>query len=47
MWLQEYSVVVETGLGLSAIMSEQLKFIVEELNKEPFKKNYNLIRYGC
>jgi len=27
-------------------MSEQLKYIVDELNKEPFKKNYNLIRYA-
>ena len=27
------------------IMSEQLKYIVEELNKEPFKRNYNLIRH--
>ena len=26
-------------------MSEQLKYIVDELNKEPFKRNYNLIRY--
>lgn len=30
---------------LAAAMSEQLKYIVDELNKEPFKKNYNLIRY--
>lgn len=28
-----------------AAMSEQLKYIVDELNKEPFKRNYNLIRY--
>uniref|UniRef100_H3BA04 Intraflagellar transport protein 81 homolog n=1 Tax=Latimeria chalumnae TaxID=7897 RepID=H3BA04_LATCH len=26
-------------------MSEQLKFIVEQLNKEPFKKNFNLITF--
>lgn len=26
-------------------MSEQLKYIVQELNKEPFKKNYNLISF--
>lgn len=26
-------------------MSEQLKFIVEELNREPFKKNFNLITF--
>ncbi|KAK1801049.1 hypothetical protein P4O66_022754 [Electrophorus voltai] len=26
-------------------MSEQLKFIVEQLNLEPFKKNYNLITF--
>lgn len=26
-------------------MSEQLKFIVQELNKEPFSKNYNLISF--
>ncbi|XP_044296533.1 intraflagellar transport protein 81 homolog isoform X1 [Varanus komodoensis] len=26
-------------------MSEQLKFIVEKLNKEPFKKNFNLITF--
>ncbi|XP_018118840.1 intraflagellar transport protein 81 homolog isoform X2 [Xenopus laevis] len=26
-------------------MSDQLKFIVEKLNKEPFKKNYNLITF--
>lgn len=26
-------------------MSEQLKYIVDELNKEPFKKNYNLISF--
>ncbi|XP_053328825.1 intraflagellar transport protein 81 homolog [Spea bombifrons] len=26
-------------------MSDQLKFIVERLNKEPFKKNYNLITF--
>lgn len=24
-------------------MSQQLKIIVEQLNKEPFKKNFNLI----
>jgi len=24
-------------------MSEQIKFLVAELNKEPFGKNYNLI----
>lgn len=36
-------------LGLKAIkpskMSEQLKFIVEQLNREPFKKNFNLITF--
>ena len=26
-------------------MSEQLKFIIGELNKEPFKKQYNLISF--
>ncbi|XP_061672641.1 intraflagellar transport protein 81 homolog [Syngnathoides biaculeatus] len=26
-------------------MSEQLKFIVEELNKDPFRKNFNLITF--
>ena len=26
-------------------MGEQLKFIVEHLNKEPFKKNFNLITF--
>ncbi|KAM4809017.1 intraflagellar transport protein 81 homolog [Rhinophrynus dorsalis] len=26
-------------------MSEQIKFIVEKLNKDPFKKNYNLITF--
>ena len=26
-------------------MSEQLKFIVNELNKEPYEKNYNLISF--
>ena len=26
-------------------MSEQLKFIVQELNKEPFNKSYNLISF--
>ena len=26
-----------------AVMSEQLKFLVGELNKEPFSKNLNLI----
>uniref|UniRef100_A0A8C5P5T2 Intraflagellar transport protein 81 homolog n=1 Tax=Leptobrachium leishanense TaxID=445787 RepID=A0A8C5P5T2_9ANUR len=26
-------------------MSDQLKFIVEKLNKEPFRKNYNLITF--
>ena len=26
-------------------MSEQLKFIVEHLNKDPFKKNFNLITF--
>lgn len=26
-------------------MSEQLKYIVDELNKEPFKRNYNLISF--
>jgi len=26
-------------------MSEQLKFIVEQLNREPFKKNLNLITF--
>ena len=28
-------------------MSEQLKFIVSELNKEPFDKNYNLISFDA
>ncbi|XP_002742265.1 intraflagellar transport protein 81 homolog [Saccoglossus kowalevskii] len=28
-------------------MSEQLKYIVSELNKEPFKKNYNLISFDA
>ena len=35
---------VRSALCLAA-MSEQLKYIVDELNKEPFKRNYNLIRY--
>lgn len=26
-------------------MSEQLKFIVEQLNKDPFKKTFNLITF--
>lgn len=26
-------------------MNEQLKFIVEQLNREPFKKNLNLITF--
>lgn len=26
-------------------MSEQLKFIVEQLNREPFRKNFNLITF--
>lgn len=26
-------------------MSEQLKFIVEQLNREPFKRNFNLITF--
>lgn len=26
-------------------MSVQLKFIVEQLNREPFKKNFNLITF--
>ena len=26
-------------------MSEQLKFIVDNLNEKPFSRNYNLIRY--
>jgi len=26
-------------------MSEQLKFIVAELNREPFSRNYNLIAF--
>lgn len=26
-------------------MGEQLKFIIEQLNKEPFKKNLNLITF--
>ncbi|KAL7986646.1 hypothetical protein Chor_012929, partial [Crotalus horridus] len=30
---------------LDTIMSDQLKFIVEKLNKEPFKKNFNLITF--
>ena len=28
-----------------AIMSEQLKFIVAELNNEPYNKSYNLISF--
>ncbi|XP_024132037.1 intraflagellar transport protein 81 homolog [Oryzias melastigma] len=27
------------------MMSEQLKFIVEQLNKEPFRKNFNLVMF--
>lgn len=26
-------------------LSEQMKFIVQELNKEPFNKSYNLISF--
>lgn len=26
-------------------MGEQLKFIIEQLNREPFKKNFNLITF--
>lgn len=26
-------------------MSDQIKFIVDNLNKEPFRKNYNLITF--
>lgn len=26
-------------------MSDQIKFIVDSLNKEPFRKNYNLITF--
>ena len=26
-------------------MSEQMKYIVQELSKEPFKKSYNLISF--
>lgn len=26
-------------------MSEQLKFIVDQINREPFKKNFNLITF--
>lgn len=26
-------------------MSEQLKFIVDQLNRDPFKKNFNLITF--
>lgn len=28
-------------------MSERLKFIVQELNKAPFNKNYNLISFDA
>ena len=28
-------------------MSEQLKFLVEELNKTPFERNYNLITFDA
>ena len=28
-------------------MSEQLKFLVEELNKSPFERNYNLITFDA
>jgi hypothetical protein len=28
-------------------MNEQLKFIVERLNAEPFKKSFNLIRFDA
>ena len=28
-------------------MSDQLKFIVSELNKEPFEKSYNLISFDA
>lgn len=28
-------------------MSEQLKFIVAELNREPYNKNYNLISFDA
>ena len=28
-------------------MSEQLKFLVEELNKAPFERNYNLITFDA
>ncbi|CAM2103032.1 unnamed protein product [Caretta caretta] len=33
------------GIPEDPIMSDQIKSIVEKLNKEPFKKNYNLITF--
>ncbi|KAJ1093134.1 hypothetical protein NDU88_006242, partial [Pleurodeles waltl] len=33
------------GCVLDTKMSDQIKFIVEKLNKDPFKKNYNLITF--
>lgn len=36
--------VQQAGFILSK-MSEQLKFIVEQLNRDPFKKNFNLITF--
>ncbi|KAH7952607.1 hypothetical protein HPB51_028233 [Rhipicephalus microplus] len=36
-----------TGCTRAATMSEQLKFIVQELNKEPFNKKLNLISFDA
>ena len=37
--------VVVTSYGLT--MSEQLKFLVEELNKPPYQRNFNLISFDA
>lgn len=36
---------MNTAVSKLSTMSEQLKFIVEQLNRDPFKRNLNLITF--
>lgn len=44
---RNYQYNIFLGVSGNAVfkMSEQLKFIVEQLNREPFKRNFNLITF--
>ena len=45
--LQNISKKIQKGNTSRAIMSEQMKYLVAELNKAPYNRNYNLISFDA